>query len=144
MCNCFVKKKIFQEWINAYVINVRKFFACISTVQCNSYRSWKWQKKSFWGKVTTAPVFRHFEEVSPYGRGGQTEATTGSHPTPAQPRILSTKLYAQTLVLCEGKEEEDRKGGGEETWLGNLNGTTLSHCMGGWAELQDFTDTALK
>lgn len=101
-------------------------------------------EKSLWGKVMTAPVFSHFAATIPYGKGGQREEAIGSDPTQARPWILSTKLYAKTLVLCEGRKEGDRKGGGEETWLGNLNGTTLSHCMGGWAKVQSITDTALK
>lgn len=47
--------------------------------------------------------------------------------------------------LCV-KAERRRYGreGGEETWLGNLNGTSLSHCMGVWDMIQSITDTALK
>lgn len=110
--------------------------------------SWWWSDrktdKSLWGQVMTAPAFSCFAATIPYGKGGQIEEAIGPQPTQTRPWILSTELSAKTLVLCEGRKKRDRKGGGEETWLGNLNGTTLSHCMGVWAIVQSITDTALK
>lgn len=95
-------------------------------------------------KRNDCPWFSCFAATIPYGKGGQIEEAIGPHPTQTRPWILSTELSAKTLVLCEGRKKGDRKGGGEETWLGNLNGTILSHCMGVWAMVQSITDTALK